>query len=37
MKTNMEAGHGGASGRYKRYEETAFMYAFVIDLAAESN
>jgi len=33
LKTNMDAGHGGASGRYKRYEETAFMYAFLIDLA----
>ena len=33
LKTNMEAGHGGASGRYKRYEETAFYYAFLIDQA----
>jgi oligopeptidase B len=32
LKTNMEAGHGGASGRYKRYEETAFWYAFMLDL-----
>jgi len=32
LKTNMEAGHGGASGRYKRYEETAFVYAFLLDL-----
>jgi oligopeptidase B len=29
----MEAGHGGVSGRYKRYRETAFTYAFLIDLA----
>jgi oligopeptidase B len=31
---NMEAGHGGASARYRRYEETALQYAFLIDLAA---
>ncbi len=33
LKTNMEAGHGGASGRFRRYRETAFMYAFLLDLA----
>ena len=33
LKTNMEAGHGGASGRYQRYKETAFYYAFLLDLA----
>lgn len=33
LKTNMDAGHGGASGRYKRYEEIAFSYAFLLDLA----
>jgi len=33
MKTNMEAGHGGASGRYRRYKETALEYAFLMDLA----
>ena len=32
-KTNMDAGHGGASGRYKRYRETALDYAFLLDLA----
>ena len=32
LKTNMEAGHGGASGRYKRYRDTAFEYAFMLDL-----
>jgi oligopeptidase B len=30
----MEAGHGGVSGRYKRYRETAFDYAFLLDLAS---
>ena len=33
LKTEMSAGHGGVSGRYKRYRETAFEYAFFIDLA----
>ena len=32
MKTNMDAGHGGASGRFKRYRETALAYAFLLDL-----
>jgi oligopeptidase B len=33
LRTNMEAGHGGASGRFKRHQETAFSYAFLLDLA----
>lgn len=33
LKTNMEAGHGGASGRYQRYREIAFDYTFILDLA----
>ena len=32
LKTNMEAGHGGASGRFKRHRETALAYAFLLDL-----
>ena len=36
LKTNMVAGHGGASGRYQRYEETAFRWAFYIKLAGAS-
>ncbi|MGB0863038.1 MAG: S9 family peptidase [Saprospiraceae bacterium] len=31
LKTNMGAGHGGASGRYERIKEMAFEYSFVID------
>jgi len=31
--TNMEYGHGGASGRFQRYKEVALEYAFLIDLA----
>ena len=30
--TNLEYGHGGASGRFKRYKETAMEYAFLISL-----
>ena len=33
LRTKMEAGHGGVSGRYKRYRETAFQFAFLLDLA----
>ena len=33
LKTNMEAGHSGSSGRFKRYKETAMIYAFLLDLA----
>jgi len=33
LKTNMEAGHGGASARDQRYRETAFKYAFYLELA----
>jgi oligopeptidase B len=33
LKTNMDAGHGGASGRFRRHLETAFSYAFLLYLA----
>jgi len=32
MDTNMDAGHGGASGRFRRYKETALRYAFLLKL-----
>ena len=31
LKTNMGAGHGGASGRYESLKEGAFEYAFLLD------
>lgn len=33
MHTNMEAGHGGASGRYRALKETAQEFAFLAGLA----
>jgi oligopeptidase B len=30
LKTHMEAGHGGASGRFERIRETAESYAFAL-------
>jgi oligopeptidase B len=30
LKINMEAGHGGASGRYEHLREIALDYAFAI-------
>ncbi len=32
MYCNMEAGHGGASGRFEAYKETAMEYAFFVSL-----
>ncbi|MFP4082660.1 MAG: S9 family peptidase [Candidatus Aminicenantes bacterium] len=31
LDTDMESGHGGASGRFQRYKRTALMYAFMLD------
>lgn len=33
LHTNMEAGHGGASGRLRRLRQTALEYAFLLKLA----
>ncbi|MGH7499593.1 MAG: prolyl oligopeptidase family serine peptidase, partial [Gemmatimonadales bacterium] len=32
LRTNMAAGHGGASGRWDFLREVAFKYAFVLDV-----
>jgi oligopeptidase B len=37
MSINMEAGHGGASGRFRRHKETAMEYAFLLDLEGISD
>lgn len=33
LKTEMNAGHGGISGRYERWKEVAFQYAWLLDVA----
>jgi oligopeptidase B len=33
LKTQMSAGHGGISGRYERWRETAFQYAWLLHAA----
>ena len=33
LKTQMNAGHGGVSGRYKAWQETAFQYAWLLAVA----
>jgi oligopeptidase B len=35
LKTDMTAGHGGASGRFDRYKEVALKQAFFLDLAGK--
>ncbi|MFO7756227.1 MAG: S9 family peptidase [Bacteroidales bacterium] len=35
LKTNMKAGHGGASGRFERLKTTALQYAFILSLVEE--
>ncbi|MUL76374.1 S9 family peptidase [Mycolicibacterium sp. CBMA 226] len=34
LKTEMAAGHGGTSGRYERWKEAAFQYAWVLATAS---
>ena len=35
LHMNMDAGHGGKSGRFRRYQEWALYYAFLLDLAGK--
>ncbi|MBN1597638.1 MAG: S9 family peptidase [Bacteroidales bacterium] len=37
LYTNMDAGHGGASGRFKQHKETALEYAFLLKLVGIKN
>ncbi len=37
MRCNMSTGHGGASGRFERFKETAMDYAFFLDLAGKTD
>ena len=37
LKINMDAGHGGASGRFERLKETALAYAFAVKVAGSSS
>lgn len=37
MRTNMETGHGGTTGRFRVYKELAQEYAFFLDLAGIKN
>ncbi|GAB3594195.1 Protease 2 [Corynebacterium faecale] len=34
LKTEMSAGHGGVSGRYEKWRQTAFEYAWLVNQAA---
>lgn len=36
LKTHMDAGHGGGSGRDRQYEELALEFAFILDLLEEA-
>jgi oligopeptidase B len=36
LHTDMDAGHGGASGRFKQHRETALEYAFLLKLVGKT-
>ncbi len=37
LKTRMDSGHGGASGRYSAIKDASFMYAFILDRLGMAN
>jgi oligopeptidase B len=37
LHINLEAGHGGASGRFRQFKEIALEYAFLLDLAGKTD
>jgi len=36
LKTNMDAGHGGASGRFDRLKEVALVQAFALQVTGRA-
>jgi oligopeptidase B len=36
FSVNMDAGHGGASGRFKKHKETALIYTFLLDMVGKT-
>lgn len=36
LRTNMDSGHAGASGRFSRLEESAYIYAFILKVAGKT-
>jgi oligopeptidase B len=36
LRTNMDSGHGGASGRFSKLEEVAYIYAFALKLMGKA-
>ncbi|RFC62664.1 S9 family peptidase [Fulvimarina endophytica] len=37
LRTNMDSGHGGASGRFTKLEEVAYIYAFALKMMGKAD